>query len=122
MPSNSFTLAVLISSQEKFVCFFEQRLKLGDLLLLIRIHDINRREIVIDVHPEASPRLFLVLLWDVSGLLGQVADVAHAGIDDIAGTQIFLDGFGLSWGFNNHQSAQPIGCGLFRRGSHGGAV
>ena len=53
VPSDSLTLAVLISCQEEFVGLFQEFLELGDLFLLVGIHDVIRGEAVLDVDGEA---------------------------------------------------------------------
>jgi hypothetical protein len=88
MPGDRLALAVTIRSQIKLVDVFEQALELGDRGLLVRADDVERLEVLVDVHPEPGPRLRLVLRGDVGRRPRQVADVPAGGLDDVVGTQV----------------------------------
>ena len=82
VPGDRLALAVLVRREQELVGVGEQLLQLRDRLLLVRVDDVERLEVVLDVDAEARPRLLLVLLRDVGGALGKVADVADARLDD----------------------------------------
>ena len=88
MPGDRFTLAVAVSGEIQLVDTLEQALEFSDGGLLVRADDVQRFEVGIDVDPEPSPLLGLVLGRNVSGTLGQVADMAPGGLDDIVRAQV----------------------------------
>ncbi len=91
VPGDGLALAVAVRGQVQLVDVLEQVLQLGDGALLLRADDVERLEVVVDVHPEAGPRLGLVLGGHVSGVARQVADVAAGRFDDVVGAQITGD-------------------------------
>jgi hypothetical protein len=84
VPGDGLALAVLISGQQEFVGVLEKRLELGDLLLLVGVHDVEGLEVAVHVDPEAGPRLAAVPGRDLGSLVGHVTDVADAGLDHVA--------------------------------------
>ena len=88
MPGDRFTLAVAVSGEIQLIDTLEQALEFSDGGLLVRADDVQRFEVGIDVDPEPSPLLGLVLGRNVSGTLGQVADMAPGGLDDIVRAQV----------------------------------
>ena len=77
VPGDGLALAVLVSGQQEFVSVGQFVLEFLDPGALVRVHHIDRCEVVGDVHPEPRPRLGLVLGGDVGGLVRQIADVPH---------------------------------------------
>src|SRR3989440_1140210 len=104
MPGDRLALTVLVGREQQLVGAREQLLQLTDLLLLVRIDDVERLEVVLDVHAEPRPRLFLVLLGDVGGALRQVADVTHAGFDDEVVAEVVLDRPRLRRRLDDHEA------------------
>ena len=88
MPGDGLTLAVAVGGQVELVDIFEKALQFGDDALLVRADDVERFEVVVDVHAGAGPLLALVLGRDVRGTLGQVADMATGGFDDVVRAQV----------------------------------
>ena len=78
VPGDGLALAVLVCRQVELVGVLEQRLELGDLLLLVGRDDVKGLEVVVDVDAESSPRLRAVLFRNFRGLVGHVANVADA--------------------------------------------
>ena len=89
-PSRSGSVASSSSSTR-----LQRVAQLGDLALLLRRHDVERRELVVDVDAEARPRLALVLGRDVGGTAREVADVADRGLDDVVLAEVGRDLLGL---------------------------
>ena len=77
VPGDRLALAVFVGREQELVGVLQELLQLADLLLLVRVDDVERLEVVLDVDAEPRPLLLLVLLRDVGGALGQVADVAR---------------------------------------------
>ena len=75
MPRDRFTFAVFIGCEIELVAFLKQGLELLNLVLLIRGHDIERLEVVLDVDPHAGPLLGLVRSGNVGCITGQIPDV-----------------------------------------------
>jgi hypothetical protein len=59
---------------------------------------------VLDVDPEAGPRLLLVLLGNVGRALRQIADVADARLDDEVVAEIAGDGLRLRRGLDDDEA------------------
>jgi len=65
VPGDGLALAVLVCREVELVGVLEERLELGDLLLLVGRDDVEGLEVVIDVDAEAGPRLGAELLRDL---------------------------------------------------------
>ena len=103
VPGDGLALAVLVSGEVELVGVLEQRLELGDLLLLVAGHDVQGLEVVVHVDTEARPGLRPVLLGYFRGLVGHVANVADARFDHIALAQVTSDGPGLRGGLDDDE-------------------
>ena len=101
VPGDRLALAVFVGREQELVGVLEERLQLGDLLLLVRVDDVERAEVVLDVDAEPRPLLLLVLSRDVRGALRKVADVADGGLDDEVRTEVSRDGPGLRRGLDD---------------------
>ena len=95
VPGDRLALAVLVSGEEELVGFLEQALELGHVRLLVARDDVDRLEVVVDVDPQACPRLALELRRDVRRALRQVADVPDGGLHDEVRPEVPRDGAGL---------------------------
>ncbi len=129
VPGDGLALAVLVGGEEQLVGLLEQRLELGDLRLALRRDDVERREPVVDVDAGLRPRQPLVAGRDVGGVARQVADVAVAALDDVAGSQEGGDLLGLGRRLDDDQPAPARARGgllrgrpLLRGGSRGGGL
>ena len=103
VPGDCLALAVLVSGEVELVGVLQQRLELGDLLLLVAGDDVERGEVVVDVDAEPSPGLSTVLLGDLRRLVGHVADVADARFDHVSLAQVAGDGARLVGRLHDHQ-------------------
>ncbi len=108
VPGDGLALAVLIRREHELVGVLEQLLELGDLRLLVGGHDVDRLEGVVDVDPEARPRLALVLGRHLVGALGQVTDVPDAGVHDVAVAEIARDAADLVRRLDDDERGQAI--------------
>ena len=106
VPGDGLALAVLIRREVELAGVLQQRLELGDLRLLVRGDDVERLETVVDIDAEAGPRLALDGGRDVCGVARQVADVADAGLDEVAVAEVAGDRAGLRRRLHDDQ-AQP---------------
>ena len=91
VPGDRLALAVFVRCEQELVGVLQELLQLADLLLLVRVDDVERQEVVLDVDAEPGPFLLLVLLRDVRRALRQVANVANARLDDEAVAEEALD-------------------------------
>ena len=73
------------------ISLFQQRLQFIDLLFLFLGDDVNRVEIVINVHPQIRPLLAAVLFRDFFRPLGQIAHVADACFNGVIFAQNLPD-------------------------------
>ena len=106
VPGDGLALAVGVRGEQQLVDALERVAQLGDLALLLRRHDVERLELVVDVHAEPGPRLALVLGRDVRGAARQVADVADRRLDDVVLAQVRRDLLGLGGRLDDHQAAR----------------
>ena len=115
-PSRSWSVASSSSSTD-----FSGVAQLGDLALLLRRDDVERGELVVDVHPEPRPRLALVLGRHVGRAARQVPDVPDGGLDDVVLAQVLGDLLGLRGGLDDDQAAgrMAVRGGGGRAGSDG---
>ncbi len=104
MPGDRLALAVFVRREQELVGVCEQLLQLAHLLALVRVDDVQRLEAFVDVHTEARPGLFLVLLGDVGRALGQVADVADARLDHEVLAEIARDRLRLRRRLDDHEA------------------
>ena len=80
MPSDSFTLAVIISGQVKLIGFLQVALKLSHHFLLIRVNHIVGGEVTLHVHGKL-PEGALLHIGRQFGRLRQVTDMTNGGLD-----------------------------------------
>ena len=104
VPGDRLALAVFVGREQELVGLLQELLQLADLLLLVRVDDVERLEVVLDVDAEPRPLLLLVLLGDVGGALGEVADVADARLDDEVVPEVALDRPRLRGRLDDHQA------------------
>ena len=55
VPGDRLALAVFVRREQELVRVLELRLQVGDDLLLARVDDVERLEVLVDVHAEARP-------------------------------------------------------------------
>jgi hypothetical protein len=115
MPGDRLAFAVFVRREQELVGVLQELLQLGDPLLLVRIDDVEGPEPVGDVDSETCPLLLLVFLRDVGGALGQVANVAHARLDDEVVAEVALDRPRLGGRLDDHETL------LFSVPGHGGS-
>ena len=92
VPRDRLALAVLVGGEVQLVGALQQLLEVGHHRLLRRGDHVERLEAVVDVDPEARPRLALVGGRDLVGPARQVADVADGRLDDEVGPEHAADG------------------------------
>ena len=104
VPRDRFTLAVFVGGEVELARVLQRRLELGDHVLLVVGHHVDRREVVVDVDPE-SPHFGLGdALRRVLRAPGQVADVTDAGHHRVAvGPEKARDRLRLRSGFDDHE-------------------
>ena len=89
MPGNGLALAVKVCRQVELVALFGRRLQLRDDALLARHDVVGRLEVVLDI--------------DIQTLRGQIADVAHRGLDLVIRAQVLIDRLGLGGRLDDDQ-------------------
>ncbi len=80
VPGDRFSLSILIRREQELVRVLQMLFQLGDDLLLARVDDVVRLELLVDVHAERAEALALGL-GHVGCAVGEVADVPDAGFD-----------------------------------------
>ena len=96
VPANGLSLAVFVSGQVEGVCFFELLLQLFEGFFRSRIvDDVDRLEVVLRIHPQPCPGLFLEFLGHLLGVFRQISHVAQGGQNAKIVWEIFFDGLRL---------------------------
>ena len=116
VPGDRLPFAVLVRSQEDFVCVAGQPLEGGYLGLLLGRDDVDGLEPIVDIDGEVRPRLVFEGLWEVL-TRGQVPDVPDRGFDHVVRAQEPADGLGLGRRLDDHQLLAATGPA---RGASGG--
>ena len=91
VPRNRLPLAVLVRREQHLVRLGDALLQRLDGLLLVRVDDVERLEIVLDVNAQPRPRLLLVLRRDFGCALREVANVTDTRLDHIVVVQVARD-------------------------------
>ena len=92
VPCDRLALAVLVGREQQLVGVLQPLLQVGDRCLLLGVDDVERLEVVVDVHAEPRPLLLLVFGGDVGRAFGEVADVPDARLHVEVGPEKTLDG------------------------------
>src|SRR5699024_1711853 len=109
VPGNRLPLAVTIGGQQQLVDVGELLLQRLDGGPLVGLHHVQRRELVVDVHPGARPLLALVLGGHVGRTGGEVTDMATARLDDIPVAEVARDLVRLGRRLDDHETADGLG-------------
>ena len=90
VPGDRLALAVLVRREQELVRVAELLPQVRDHTLLVGVDDVERLELVLDVHAELAVTLAL-LLRDVRGPVREVADVPDARLDDEVAAEVAGD-------------------------------
>ena len=80
MPRDRLALAILVRREQELVRIGEVLLELRDDLLLARVDDVVRLEVLLHIDAERAEALALAL-GNVGRSVGQVTNVPHARVD-----------------------------------------
>ena len=123
VPRDGLAFAVFVCREQELVGVPQLRLQVADDRFLLRIHDVERLEVVVDVDAEARPGLLLLGRRNLGGAVWEVADVADRRLDHVVAAEVARDRFCLRGGLDDHQTATVrlprLGC--FHCLSHFGA-
>ena len=122
MPGDRLALAVFVRREQELVGVLELRLEVGDDLLLARVDDVQRLEVLVDVDAEAGPGLALQLGRDLRGVVRKVADVADRRFDHIVRAQIAGDRLRLGGRLHDHELLAVCSSHLARHHSAVGQI
>ena len=103
VPGDRLALAVLVRREQELVGLGELLLEVGDDSLLVRVDDVVRLELVLDVDAELAV-LRALFLRDVRCALRQVADVTDAGLDGEAAAEVAGDRPRLGGGLDDDET------------------
>ncbi len=103
MPTDGLPFAVFVRRQVQVFGVFEQALQFFDLGRFSGRHDIDRIEVVVDINPQVGPVLAFEFGRNLFGPLGQISDVANAGLDRVAVAQKLANRAGFGWRFDDHE-------------------
>ena len=108
VPADALTLAVFISREEQLVSPLEGVLELLDHLLLVLGNHVERFEVGFGVHTEIGPLLSLVSGWNLAGVVGQVAHMAHGGLHPVSLGEETTDGSSLRRALDDDQGVRHV--------------
>jgi len=103
MPGDRLPFAVFVGREVEGVRLAQQLLELADVLLLVGVDDVERREVVLHIDAELAELRALEVRGDVLGALGEVTDVPDRRLHHEVGAEIARDGLGLRRGLDDHQ-------------------
>ena len=83
VPRDRLSFAVLVCRQVQLARILQERLQLGDPVLLTRDYHIQRLETVVDVNPQPCPGFPLERCRDFIGIAWQVTDVTYGGLHHV---------------------------------------
>ena len=89
VPGDRLALAVRVGCEIDGLRPVGGLLELLDEVGFLLHRDIFRTEIMVQIHAHRALR--------------QIAQMTHAGLDDIVRAEVFSDGFRLGWGLHNHK-------------------
>ena len=95
VPGDRLALAIFVRREQELVGVRELRPQIRDDGLLLRIDDVERLEVLIDVDAEPGPRLLLVLGRHLCGAVREVADMADRRLDHVVLPEVPGDRLGL---------------------------
>ena len=107
VPRDRLSLAVLVRREQQLVGVLQLSLEVGDDALLVRVDDVVRLEALIDRDTQGAV-LGALLLWDLGGAFGQVADVPDARLDHEVRTEIAGDRPRLRRRLDDHERAFSV--------------
>ena len=108
VPRDALALAVLVGGEDELAGLAQRVLQLADDGLLVGRDDVQRLEVLLDVHAEAGPVEGLVLGGNLLGVARQVAHVAHRGLHAVARRQEGADGARLRRRLDDDQRAPAL--------------
>ena len=103
VPGDRLALAVFVGREQELVGLRELAAQVGDDRLLLRVDDVERLEVVVDVDAEARPRLLLLRRRNLGGAVRQVADVADRGLDHVVLAEVARDRLRLGGRLDDHE-------------------
>ena len=95
VPGNGLALPVRVGCQIYLIALFREGFQILDDVFLALDRLVDRREIVLQIHAHRA--------------LGQIAEVAHTGLDLVAAAQVFADRLGLGRRLDDHQIGLCLG-------------
>ena len=112
VPADRFPFAVFIGCEQQLIGDFEGVLELFDDLFLVFGNHIERFEIFFSVDAGLGPFLSLVARRDLTGVVGEVAHMAHRRLHAEGAWQEAADGAGLRGALDDdegvgHRRQQP---------------
>ncbi len=113
VPADRFPLAVFVGREIEVLGRLQCLPQLGDMGFFVRGNDIQRLEVLLDVHAQPRPWLRLVLGRHLLRPLRQVPDVANAGFHHKIPPEKLADGPGLGRRLDNHERFAPAAGGRF---------
>ena len=109
VPGDRLALAILVCREQQLVGALQLGLQIGDDLLLARVDDVERLELLVDVDAQARPGLALQRGGDLGGRVREVADVPDRRLDHVAVAQVARDRLRLGRRLDDHETPSILG-------------
>ena len=103
VPADRLALAVGVGRQQDLGRLADGSAEVADAADTVARNDVVGPEAVLDVHAHAAPRLVLDLCRDLARILGEVANVADAGLDPVLVAEQACERPGLRRRLDDHQ-------------------
>ena len=103
MPANTFPFAVFVGRQNKLANFLQRIFEFGDQFFSVRTDHIERIKVIFDVYAQSGPGFLFEFCRDFLGTGGKIADVAHAGLNDVIVAQKACNFLGFRGRFDDHE-------------------
>ena len=103
MPADAFPFPVFVSGQQKLIHSFESVLEFPNNLFLVFRHHVKRLEIGVGVDTEICPFLTFLRRRNLTGIVRQIAHMAHGGLHAVALGEETTDGACLRGALDDDQ-------------------
>ena len=102
MPAYTFAFAVFVGRQNKFANLLQRIFEFGNQFFSVRTDHIERIKVIFDVDAQSGPGLLFEFCRDFLRAGGEVADMAHAGLNDVIVAQKACNFLGFRGRFDDH--------------------
>ena len=104
VPGDRLAFAVFVCREQQLVGLGELAAQVRDDRLLLRVDDVERLEVVVDVDAEARPRLLLLRGRNLGRAVREVADMADRRFDHVVLAEVARNRLRLGGRLDDHEA------------------